>query len=638
MKLFMSMLIYGLSARSLCYAKKIIFGILTICFRLFFSHALTSNENPRKSTYSFIAFLLIVLPIVLIFPPFTWAAEVRAFVDKNQTTSEQPVNLTVTISGEEGDVDISSIKDFNVVSRGKSTNVQIINGRLFRQISRSYLLFPLGEGELTIPSLTVVSGGKTYQTKEIIIYVSKEAKHHESNDDIFVRANISEKNPYEGQQIIYHFKLYRSIRITNANLKRPEFDGFSATEVKDKKSYSTVISGRAYNVDEVSYLLVPLKPGELVIKPAVLSCDKILRGQNKRRSFFDPFGDDPFFFGDDPFFGQTKLKTKILRTCPVKVNVRPLPDYSNDVPFSGLIGKFNIYSKLEDEKIKTGDSATLSVTVEGTGNIMDASLPEINLPEGFKVYRDNPDEDIRIGEQGYFGKKTFRLAIVPVKEGTYKIEPLRFCYFDISTGKYKTVSTGPLSLAVGPSQEKSVFKVFKAETAEKELNFKKKKVEFTGHDILPLKEDPSIIKNQKDLSLRSYVIFLLIPVFFYLMVKGGTALTKKYDDPSSLMAQKADKALKRAQKMDIFSDGFLSLLYKALVSAVFSKAGTKGESLTYVEAEKILRFNGCSDETAKQAAELLKKIESARYSGTGSETDMRKRLFAETKKLVRSLS
>jgi len=61
-KACMSPLIYGLFARSLCYAEKIILGISPICLRLFFPHALISNENPHKSTDSCI-FLEIMLNI-----------------------------------------------------------------------------------------------------------------------------------------------------------------------------------------------------------------------------------------------------------------------------------------------------------------------------------------------------------------------------------------------------------------------------------------------------------------------------------------------------------------------------------------------------------------------------------------------
>jgi hypothetical protein len=51
------LLINGLFAQSLRYAQRIILGISTIYLRLFFSHALILNENPHKSTESFLILL-----------------------------------------------------------------------------------------------------------------------------------------------------------------------------------------------------------------------------------------------------------------------------------------------------------------------------------------------------------------------------------------------------------------------------------------------------------------------------------------------------------------------------------------------------------------------------------------------------
>ena len=56
----MSPLIYGLFARYPRYVKKIIREISNICLRLFFSHALISNENSHKSTDSFIVIPLFI--------------------------------------------------------------------------------------------------------------------------------------------------------------------------------------------------------------------------------------------------------------------------------------------------------------------------------------------------------------------------------------------------------------------------------------------------------------------------------------------------------------------------------------------------------------------------------------------------
>ena len=103
------------------------------------------------------------------------------------------------------------------------------------------------------------------------------------------------------------------------------------------------------------------------------------------------------------------------------------------------------------------------------------------------------------------------------------------------------------------------------------------------------------------------------------------------------MAQRAEKALKKAPKIEASSEEFLACLYRALVSAIFASAGTRGESLTYAEAEEILLGCGHSDAISKQAAELLRKIESARYGGLNQEAVIKGELLSETQQLVRSL-
>jgi hypothetical protein len=61
----MSPLTYGLFVRSPRYVKKTILEISTICLRLFYPHALISNENSHKSTDSVIAVFIIITLFML---------------------------------------------------------------------------------------------------------------------------------------------------------------------------------------------------------------------------------------------------------------------------------------------------------------------------------------------------------------------------------------------------------------------------------------------------------------------------------------------------------------------------------------------------------------------------------------------
>ncbi|MBL7181353.1 MAG: protein BatD [Desulfobacterales bacterium] len=446
---------------------------------------------------------------MLAFPVWVQAADVKAFVDRTHVGMGESINLTVTTSGSDADIDISEIRDFTVVSRGTSTSVQIVNGRMSRQVSYNYMLVPLREGRLVIPPLTAVSDGRSLQTQAIVVQVSKQTPADSGRNDLFVRSQISEQNPFEGQQIIYTFRLYTAIRLANAKFQKPEFTGFTAKEAGDTKTYQTGVNGREYTVSEISYVLVPLKPGKATIAPGTFRCDTV-RSRNRRpRSFFDSFF-------DDPFLGQAELEPKILTTEAFTVDIRPLPAYHGDVKFSGLVGKFELQAELEKTQINVGDSTTLTLAIAGTGNIMDAVPPEVAVPDAFKVYSDNPEEHITVNESGFSGKKIFRTALVAVRPGVYTIPAVRIRYFDVSKGEYKTVSTRLFSLTANPLAEKENIKVFSAPAVQEQPALKKKRVEFTGHDILPLKEELDALISRRSMQLPRFILLLAAPVLLYL--------------------------------------------------------------------------------------------------------------------------
>jgi plasmid stability protein len=115
-------------------------------------------------------------------------------------------------------------------------------------------------------------------------------------------------------------------------------------------------------------------------------------------------------------------------------------------------------------------------------------------------------------------------------------------------------------------------------------------------------------------------------------------LTTKRNDPSSLMAQRADQALKEAGKPGVPGEVFLTSLSRSLISALLARAGIKGESLTYAEARAILVTGGFPEETVTSATRLLESIYSARFSGREMDSESRKALLAKTRELVRKIS
>lgn len=564
---------------------------------------------------------------IILFPCLAGAAEISAFVDRNMITPDESIRLTVTIEGGGGEIDTSKIRDFTVVSRGTGSSVQIINGHTTRKTTYNFILIPLKSGTLTIPPLSVKTGGRILKTREITITVSRSSAVDTAKRDLFVRAEVSGNAPYEGEQIIYTFKLFSAVRIANLRFQKPEFTGFTVRQIGDSRTEQRVVNGRSFDVTVLDYLLVPVKPGTRTIEPALLGCDVIRRNKNRN------FGFDGFF--NDQFFGSVNSRPVVLKTDPITVNVKPLPEHLSGDEFCGLVGRFRMKAELNDFILKTGDSTTLAVTITGTGNIMDAECPGIRVPDGFKVYQDTPEEAVKLDRSGYSGSKTFRSALVALTPGKYELGPIRMVFFDPQQGRYLPMDAGPFELTVKPSGETVDAKVYSSPAPETVLQTRKQKVKFTGHDILPLKEDLDALKSRKRMSLIQFMLYLLIPALFYLSLRFVSAVIQKDENHRTRMLKKSEKALKKAGRTDISGENFMDLLYRALVAAIFASADRAGESITYQEAKDILQRRGYPDEVVSRTIALLEKIESAKYGGMSLDADLKNDLLVRTGQLIK---
>ena len=167
--------------------------------------------------------------------PAAAEVSVRATVDRTTLAPGESVQLRVTVSGGSGDVDLSGLNDFKVLSQGTSSSVQIINGHMSRETSHNYMLMARHQGRLTIPALAVEVDDRIYHTAPIDITVTRQpdtSGDHFEHQEAWATSEVSDATPYEGQQITYTFRLYNAVQIQNAQFQAPEFDGFSAKEIK----------------------------------------------------------------------------------------------------------------------------------------------------------------------------------------------------------------------------------------------------------------------------------------------------------------------------------------------------------------------------------------------------------------------
>lgn len=554
------------------------------------------------------------------------APMVTATVDRTRLAPGESLQLSVTVQNGEGAADVAAIKDFEVVSQGTSSSLRIVNGVTSREVIYNYLLIPRRAGQLTIPSLAVTVDGQVLQTDPIGVTVSDQttADQAAGGQEVWAEASVSQAEPYVGQQITYTVSLYQAVQIANASLQAPDFEGFNAKELSQRGSSRKRINGREHVITQIHYILVPLADGEKTIAPAVLQVGIVRPVPGRRRSAFDDFF-------NDPMFGRNRVEPKVIQTPAVLVQVKPLPPPPPGPPaFSGLVGRFDLSAVVEKSQLKVGDSTTLTVTLQGRGNLMDAQAPSLPLPEGLKVYADTPQEDLQLDLQGYSGRKVFRTALVPVRDGRIFLPPVQWTYFDADQGDYRTLSVSLGDLQVAPAEGPAGGPAVTAEAPSDG----KRRVEVIGRDILPIKEGLSALRSRSPMGWSLFLLWLVTPALAWAVLLLVKRLYRVDPSPATRMRIKARQALKTAAGAVDQNEVFLTALYQALTAAIFSRVGRGGETLTWREAESALGEAGADTHLAREAAELLSAVESAKFSGRGLDADQRRELLADTRRMI----
>ncbi len=567
---------------------------------------------------------LVILLFLAAMPGLCSGFTVTAHVDKYKISLEDSIFLKIEVDGGKADIDLSMIKDFKVISRGTLSSFNFINGKSQRKASYQYILLPLSKGRLKIPAIKITRKGQTAFTKQIIIDVADQVVKPDEVKALFSKSFVTKDQIFTGEQTIFTLQFFTSKRLSGLGFEKPPgFIGLSAKPFEEERSHTLNINGVLYNVTRVDYIITPSIPGLFTIDPAVLIARVAMK------SNFN----DPFSFSD-------RSKSVRVVSNPVEIKVLPLPQYTpnlktqGDGKFTGLVGSFDIQSNIDKTTLKAGESATLTIKISGTGNIMDAILPEMDFNEDeFKVYDDNPVETIELTQKGYTGFKIFKKAIVPVNPGKYEIKPVSLIYFDVDKKAYKSVSTQPISLDVSPSEQ--IHLALQPLNTNNRPSTIKKEVALVNRDILEIKEGLKVLKNYKEINLGFFIVLLSIPGILFFGVKIFTMALKREPSIEKIMQEKAKFHFKKAIKLNKEGKDFLSNLYSSLVSSILSKADKKGETITIKEARIILTDAGIDNEKIDQVTALLENIESVRFGGKILDENKAKEILLKTKQIIK---
>ena len=374
-----------------------------------------------SSHHHWLFYLMLILLSLL--SSNVYAADIQVKIDRNNIELNQTFTLTFEASEDvDDDPDFSPLeKDFQVLNKGTSSNISIINGKYQKNMRWNVTLIPLREGTIIVPSIEFGSD-KSPPYKIIVKPVQTSAAG--SNENFISELSISAESTYPQAQIIVTQRLLSSNNINGYEFSKLSTIGVDASiqPLGELKQYQVERNGTPYLVLEQRYTLYPQAAGKLTIEPSVATARIALNNRTNR----------------DPF----RTNTKTVRRASEKrdITVNPVPNNFKGKHWLPANEVQLVEAFPEGSKFKVGEpiTRTLSLLVDGQSA---SQLPEFTIGEvqGLKQYPDKPvlNDTLSTADNnaGIVGAQQIKVAIIPSHAGSFTLPAISVPWWNVNTGK-----------------------------------------------------------------------------------------------------------------------------------------------------------------------------------------------------------
>ncbi len=502
-----------------------------------------------------------------------------------------------------------------------------INGKVSSSSSESYTMTYRAEkaGRYNVGAASINVGGKIYKTKPFSLQVLPPDKSATSGrqsqsvqvydvdsqtpdkgvgkNDVFVRIILSKSQAYEQEGLLCTIKLYTKYNIQQfMPTIQPSFNGFISQELPITSSINRIenYGGENYMVADLKQcILFPQQSGKLTINSG--NYDLTVIQYEQVRSVFGMM--------------RRPVEKKIkVKSNQASINIIPLPT-PKPADFIGAVGSFTASGKLLNETFKTNESGTFRLVIKGNGNLKNIKSPQINFPSQFDVYDSETTVNANPSGDHLSGNVTIDYAFVPQYVGDFEIPQTSFSYFNTAKKKYEQVKVGGFKLHV--EKGSSTASPMNKDNVQKDVR----------HIKLG---DLSLVKGQ-NLYVYTwwYALCYIIPIIaFALILYYYRRLIKARSNIKLMKVKRANKEavkrLKRAKKlMDSKQpDGFYEEVLRALWGYFSDKLVIPVSELNRDNISQELQNHEVSEESIRNAIDLLDECEFARYAKSENGGDM----------------
>ena len=406
------------------------------------------------------------------------------------------LKIIVQNSSNVQEITAPSLKNFTVISGpGRESGTSSVNGNVTSYSALVFILKPNKTGKIVIEGSVVKIAGKMYKTNTTTLlvkneisgnspsnnntvnpfsnfdpfeerrpsldftdYILKKGEHvaDKVNKNMQLRLETDKTSCFVGEPIVATYKLYTRLKSESKLTENPAFNGFSVIDLTnpDMQGYTREkLNGREYNVYNIRKAqLYPLQHGNIELESAELE-NKV---QFIKDDYINKRGGDLYDLFDN--FGGTMVpqeglinQVMNLKSKPVTILVKPLPDANKPVSFSGAVGKFFIEAQLQKNNFPANEPGKLIVKIAGSGNLPLLTAPTLQWPSGIDPFDPKVSEELDKLTIPVSGSKTFEYGFSVNAPGSYTIPSIQFSYFDPGNAVYKTITSNEIVFTVSGS-------------------------------------------------------------------------------------------------------------------------------------------------------------------------------------------
>jgi hypothetical protein len=380
------------------------------------------------------------------------AQPVTATLDRTAIVRGETVILTIRVEGQSGgvDMDLSPLEaGFQVISTRTSSQISSVNNSMNARIDYHLTLFPLNEGQVTIPPLVVA--GET--TPALTIQVEPRSATGLSGQELFMEAVVSKDTVYVQEQLLFSIRLYYTISgIRNPIFTELELPDAVVQTIGTPNQYETLVDGMRYGVYEKQYAIFPQRSGALEIP------DIMFRGEVTDSS-------SNYVFRNL----NTRTVTSYAEGHTINVTEKPA-SYPADALWLPA-SEITVRERWDNDftNVRVGDSVYRVIEIEAQG-LDGAALPPLEAPQinGVNTYPEPAAIDRSFVDGSIVGKRVESTSFLMTAAGTVRVPGVSIPWYDIDTGEVKHATLADSAISVGAARSGSTTEALLLSNADME--------------------------------------------------------------------------------------------------------------------------------------------------------------------------